>query len=911
MAYLRRFFLRVFNVFRPGRAEPDLTRELMSHLTLLEDDFQRRGMTPEEAQLAARRAFGGVEQTKELHRDARSFRWLDDARQDLQYGVRGLRRMPGFSTVAVLSLALGIGANTAIFSIMEAALWKAIPVHEPEQLRLFSWVSGPRTVMNSTWGNWRRVATGGRTSTSFSYIIFQGLQQQDAAFDSVFAFKPIGRVTATVNSEADLVIGHLVSGNFYDGVGVKPIVGRSIVPADDVGGRTEVVAVISDGFWARRFGRDMSVVGKQIRINQVPVTIVGVNPREFTGVEPGQHPDIFMPLTAQPVVLPWRYAKTGSLLDDPDYWWVLVMGRLKSGVSQSQAQSAMEVAFRQTVRASLPDRADRDQPTLRLLTGSRGLDNLREEFARPLLVLVSFVALVLLIVCANLAILLLARAEGRRRELSLRLALGAGRWRITRQLLTEGLTLGVGGGVLGLLFGYWTRDAIPGLLVPSWMTDLQFKAEFDSRVLLLAFAVTLVTSVVFSIAPVWQSSRVEIGAALKDGGRLAMNVVRPLRGKSLVVLQVCLSVLLLIGAGLFVRTLSSLRSVSLGFQPDRILLFAIDPPRARYAGHSRNALFEQLQKRIGAIPGVQASSLSEEPLMGGGSSTTRVGPDGRAAGPKDQAWVNDVGWGFFETMGIPIIFGRSFDVQDREDSPPVVVVNQQFVLEFFPNDNPLGRTLRNNNLLYHIVGVCGDTHFDRARKPVPPTFYRLFTQGRDHGALTFEVRTSTSTAAIMNSIRQVVRAVDKDLPIFDVRTQTEQINATLSRERLFVTLTSAFGVLALVLASVGIYGLMAYSVSRRTSEIGIRMALGAERRTVLLMILREASTLAAIGVALGVAAATGLSRYIQSMLFGVQPVDLITIATAVAAMMTVAFVAGWWPARRASHLDPTVALRHE
>ena len=897
--------------FRRAGVERRMDEELQFHVQSYADDLVRGGIAPEEARRRARAELGGIEGRKEECRDALGIRLLDELVADGRYALRQLRRSPVFSAVAILSLALGIGANTAIFSLMEAAIWKPSPVPEPERLGLFSWVSGPRSIMNSSWGNWTHSAASGRASTSFSYPVFEALRRQPA-FQSVFAFKPLGRVTAIVDGDAELVSAQLVSGDFYPGVGIAPIAGRAIGPGDDQRAGSETVAVISDGYWARRFGRSPSAVGAKIRVNQVPVTIVGVNPPSFTGVEPGDRPDVFMPLSTQPLVLPWRYARTGSLLDDPDYWWVLVMGRLKPDVTHTQAEAALEVAFQQAVSATLPDRADRDRPHFRLRSGSRGQDNLRHEFATPLFGLVALVGVVLLMASANLASLLLARAVARRRELGLRLALGAGRWRIARQLLTEGLALGVAGGALGVLLAYWAKDAIPHLLSPSWASgERQFAAEFDLRVLLLTTAVTIVTTVLFSLAPIWQSLKVEINAALKDGGRGTTTGPATLRGKGLVVFQMCLSVSLLAGAGLFLRTLANLRSVDIGFRPERVVLFTIDPPRARYQGSARRALFARLDEAIGAVPGVEAASLSETALLAGGSSVTRVGPDGRTAGPDDEAWVNDVGSRFFETIGIPILSGRSFDEHDRESSPPVVVVSQRFGRRFFPGEDPVGRTLRNGGVVYEIVGVCGDTPFGRIREPVPPTFYRHFAQVREPGAMTFEVRAAGSEAAVMREVRAAVRAVDKDLPVFDVRTQTQQIDALLARERLFVALTSAFGVLAVFLASIGVYGLLAHGVSRRTNEIGIRLALGAKRRDVLVMILREASSLAALGAVIGLVVVAALSRYIRAMLFGISPADPATLGGAVTAMMLVALLAGWFPARRASRLDPMTALRHE
>ena len=894
-----------------SRVEQRMDDELRFHIESYADDLARAGLPMEEARRRAAVEFGGVEGRKDECRDALGLRRLDELIADGRYAFRQLRRSPVFAAVAVLSLGLGIGANSAIFSLLEAAVWKPITVPEPEQLALFSWASGPRSLMNSSNGNWRRASGGARTSTSFSYPVFDALKGQDQLFEAVFAFKPIGRITAVVEGEAELLEAQLVSGDFYRGVGVAPFAGRALSPSDDVRGGTETVAVISHGYWVRRFGRSPSAVGTRIRVNEVPVTIVGVNAPGFTGVDWGDRADVFLPLSAQPLLSPLRRAHAVPPLDDPDYWWVVVMGRLKPGVMRVQAQTALEVAFQQAIKATLPDRPDRDQPHFELLAGSRGQDNLREEFATPLLVLGALVGVVLLIACANVASLLLARAVVRRRELSLRLALGASRWRLVRQLLTEGLALGVLGGAVGLVLAYWTRNAIPGLLLPSWAAgDLQFNPEFDVRVVVLTLAVTLVTAILSSLGPIWQSLRVEINAGLKEGGR-ALLAPAARRGKSLVVFQVGLSVSLLIGAGLFVRTLANLRSVSLGFRPEHVVLFTIDPPRARYAGDARRALFVRLDDAMGAIPRVEAASVSETPLVSGGSSRTRVGPNGRIPAAGDEAWVNDVGSRFFETMGIPILIGRSFGAHDRETSAPVTVVNQQFARQFFPNENAIGKTIRNNDRLYEVVGICGDTPFGQLRAPVPSTFYRHFTQADEPGAMTFEVRTAASEAALMSDVRAAVRGIDRDLPVFDVRTQAQQIDATLSRERLFVVLTSAFGVLALVLASIGIYGLMAHGVSRRTNEIGVRLALGAERRDVMVMILREASALAVAGAAMGVLAAAALSRYVRAMLFGITPADPAAIGGAVAAMMAVALLAAWFPARKASRLDPTIALRHE
>ncbi len=898
--------------FERSRMESDMDEELRFHIEQYAEDLVRDGLSPQEARQKARAEFGVIEARKDECREALGLRLLDEARADFRYAARMLRQSPAFTVVAILSLALGIGANTAIFSLMEAALWKAIPVKNPEQLRLLSWVSGPKEVMNGTWGDWYQTATQ-TASNVFSYAVFREMQRHTQGFQNLFAFKQAGLITAVIDSHADLVESELVSGNFYAGIGVSTIAGRPITPSDDVRGGGNV-AVISDSFWSRRFGRDASAIGKQISLNQVPFTIIGVNPPDFTGMLPGDNPEIYLPLSVQPAIIPMRYTnnKYGSLLDDPENWWLLIMARLRPGISESQLQAALDVVLTQDVRASLPNKKDRDMPRLRLETGSRGLDYLRGEFGRPLIVLMSLVGLVLLIACANLANLLLARATTRQREISVRLALGAGRWRIMHQMLTEGLALAILGGAAGVMFGYWIRNGIPSLLAASWKTS-PFQAEFDFRVLLISLLVTLLTGILFSLAPAWQSTRVEVNAALKDGTRSTMSLPKLLAGKSLVVFQISLSLLLLIGAGLFTRTLSNLKSADLGFRPERILLFTLDPPRTRYAGEKRKALFLQLEEQIQAIPGIQSATLSSSVLVGNGSSTTGARPVGRAPRPglADRTWINDVGDGFFETMGIPILYGRSLGSRDRANSPRAIVVNKQFVRTFFPGANPVGQQVISDNGTYRIVGVCGDARFDQIRGSAPPTLYRPFLQAQEVGQMTFELKAAASEASIVKSVRDVVRSIDKDLPVFDVRTQIEQIDATVSHERLFAALTSGFGLLAVILASIGIYGIMAYAVARRTSEIGIRMALGAQRRQVLLMILRDTAIMAAVGIGVGIAAASVLTRYISSMLYGLEPSDPLTLCGAAMLLLAIALTAGWWPARKASRLDPMVALRHE
>lgn len=892
--------------------EPSQQDEWRFHIEERAGDLEREGMTRDEAWRVARAEFGTFDARREESRDAIGLRWLDDLRADLRYALRLLRGAPTFTAVAVLSLALGIGANSAMFSLMESVLWKALPVQAPGQLYQLTWVSGPNRTFGSSWGNLSSTGTGGLTSGSFSYRAFEALRAAPgSAFRSLFAFKPIGRVTAVIDGRAELVESDLVSGEFYQGLGVGPPVGRAIVPADDRRNADGTVAVISDAFWARRFGRDPSTIGKTIRVNEVAVTIIGINPPAFTGLTPGRRPDVFMPLSMQPIVLPWRWSRNPSLLEDPDYWWVLVMGRLAAGADVRQTQAALDVVLGDVVRPLLAAKPGSDRPRLRLTPGGRGVDDLRDQFSRPLLVLVAFAGLVLLIACANLANLLLARAAGRQREISMRLALGAGPGRIARQVLTEGLVLAGLGGAAGVLLGFWLRNGIPRLLASSWQPE-QLSAEFNGRVMALSLVVTLLTGVLFSLVPMWQVTRVRVAMALKDGSHSTMGRSRRLARRSLVVLQVALSVVLLIGAGLFVRTLWNLRAADLGFKPQRIVLFTIDPPRTRYAGEQRTTLFSRLEDEIARLPGVESASLSSEALVAGSTSTTRVTPAGRRSrGQRDRAWVNDVGSSFFETMGIPIVYGRGLERQDRAGTHRVAVVNQQFVRTFFPDRDPIGQTFSHGDQTCQIVGVAGDARYDRISAGMPPTFYRPFAQAEDLGSMTFEVRTTLEPGSLLRMVRAAIGTIDRDLPVFDVRTQVDQIEATLSQQRLFAALTSAFGLLALVLAAVGIYGVIAGSVASRIGEIGVRMALGAEGRQVLSMILRETVSLAGLGVIAGVAGAAAVVRYVASFLYDITPFDPATALIAVLLMLAVALLSGWWPARFASRLDPMHALRHE
>jgi predicted permease len=599
-----------------------------------------------------------------------------------------------------------------------------------------------------------------------------------------------------------------------------------------------------------------------------------------------------------------------------DLWWVLVMGRMNTGSSDRTAEAALNVELSAAVRATMPAKAAKPAPRLMLLDGSRGQNPAAEDLAKPIYVLMGLSGFVLLLACANLANLLLARAGARRREVSVRVALGATRRRILRQMLTESLTLSLLGGAAGLLLAYLVRDAIPHLLSTAWAPPA-FSARFDWRILSFATAVSILTGLVFGLAPAWESARVEVNSGLKDSPQTASHRRRGLAGKAIVIIQVALSMLLVVGAGLFVQTLSQLGRARLGFRPDHLLLFGIVPPRNSYPGAKITPLYRQIEENLAAIPGVQSVTLTGLPLVGGNFGVHTFIPEGqqRKAQGNPSALSNYTGRTFFSTFAIPIIAGRAFDATDTETSVKVTVINESLAKEYFPGRSPVGRTFEtgwNNPMRLQIVGVCADAKYDSLRKPPEPTFYVPYWEEKNGvSGVTFAISTRMDTQALLPLLRQAVGAIDRNLPLLDVRTQNEQIASTMQNERNFADLTAAFGVLALLLAAIGIYGIMAYAVARRTNEIGIRMALGAEPRRVLVMVLREASWLAAIGIAAGVCVALVMGRLIASMLYGLRSWDPITFASSAALLIAVATAASWIPARRAAAMNPMRALRHE
>jgi len=893
------------SLFHRAELDRNMEAEFRFHFDKYAEQLIQSGIAPDEARRRARLELGSLATQKENCRRSLGLRLWDELIADIRFGVRMLRKSPAFAIIAVLSLALGIGVNTTIFTLAKSVLLDRLQVPDPDQLRLLSWTSGKNFAMESLWGNFSDEG-GAAHSSSFSYPVYKALRNQTNMFQPLFAFKDISQMTATVDGRAEAIYGELVSGNFYDGMRIHPALGRGISPADDVEGKANV-AVLSDAFWARHFARSPDVIGKTININLLPVTIVGVNHPSFTGAEMSRFPEVFLPLSAQPTFLP--RGKTGNLLTDPNSWWLQIIGRRidSPNVSDSALESALDTPFLQVVKSTVTIKEGHDDlPHIRVQPGRRGLDYAKEEFIRPIYVLIALVVFVLLIACANLANLLLARSTARQREMSVRVAMGASRMRVVRQVVTESLLLSLAGGVGGVILGYLLRNLLPRLSSNPW-EGIGLHPRFDLYVILFTLGVSVVTGLLLSIPQAFQGRREDVSSGLKEGTRSTASG-HNFASKALVIFQISVSLVLLFGAGLFLKTLSNLRAAPIGFQPDRIVLFEIDPPRSRYTPEASLPLHQKILDALVAVPGVQSATLSSDPLVAQDSSINRFQRNDRPKDSKAEAWENNVGSNFFQTLQIPILAGRSFSSSDILTSPKVAIINQKLAHKYFADENPIGKTF--NKEKYEIVGVCGDTKYEDLKSEAPPTFFLPYTQSFEAN-VTYEVRTFATGAEILKSLQQAVATVDKDLPLIHIRTQNEQIDATLSGQRIFALLTSAFGVLALILACIGIYGIMAYTVTRRTNEIGIRMALGAPRSKVLRMILGEASILTIIGVVIGVVTSLFLARLVTTMLYGLKPSDPAALSSAAFVLVAIALVAGWLPARRASQVDPMDALRHE
>jgi predicted permease len=834
--------------------------------------------------------------------------------QDIRYGLRMLLKAPGFTAVAVITLALGIGANTAIFSLINAVMLKSLPVKNPQQLVLFQWDDNKWPLKFGQ--------TGWDSKYSFSYPTFEDFRAQDDALSSAFAWVPLGfndqNVTIGINGEPTLANGQMVTGEYFSGLGVTALLGRGLTEADENPSAPRV-AVISYAYWTRRFARDRSIIGRNLTLNGIPFTIIGVTPPAFYGVQVGMEPDLWIAFDDKPNLRPWsNEPNDGTSVFTARNWLCLnIIGRLKNGVTKAQAQSSLDALFHHIVTADWhPDKPD-DVPHMFLAQASQGLPQLQQSTGQPLYILMVAVGMVLLIACANVATLLLARATARKKEISVRLAIGASRFRLIRQLLTESVLMSILGGALGLIFAAWGTRALVALMSSS-SSPLILDTGADSKVLLFTLAAAFFTGILFGLAPAFRITRIELASAMKDTAANVSNARDKHRlGKSLIVAQVAASLVLMVGAGLFVRTLVNFETKSFGFNQRHLLSFGLDPTRAGYSDARLANLYSQLLDRIQALPGVKAATMMEYAPFDGWSNNNDVAIEGE--GNKTISFnvqSQRIGPDFFTTMGIPIIAGRGINRADTTASSMVAVVDETFAKKFFPGQNPIGQRFSRGDKFdskdtVEIVGVAKPAELTNPHAELRPKAYYAYAQVKHLDMMYFEVRTQGAPSAVTSELRDAVLQADPALPMMDLKTQTEETGEALSQERLFARLTSVFGLLALVLAMIGLYGTMAYSVTRKTHEIGIRMALGANPANVLVMVICQGITLALTGVAIGIVVALGATRLISSMIFGVKSYDPITFLAVAAVLVIVALLACYIPARRAMKVDPMIALRYE
>ena len=916
------FFRKVAWWLRQRRKEDEVREELQFHLAEEADERSAEGLSQDQAAAAARRDLGNVTLVREDARVLWSWVWIEQLGQDLRYGMRAMFKNRMFTTLAALSLALGIGANTAIYSFMDSILLRSLPVSDPESLVVMKWrsrpVNGSEFVMHGGDGSVYRDGAG-RIAAVFPFPAFDHLRDVSApVLSNLFAHKNAGSVNVRVRNEAELVQGEYVTGGFFDGLAVVPAAGRLIHPDDDSAGAPPV-AVLSMGYSQSRFGSAEAAVGQSILVNNVSFTVIGVAPSEFFGVDPAEAPEIYLPMQMRRV-----FDRIGArAFADPNFYWIEIMGRLRPGVDLEHAQSALSGSFNQWVAGTAANDQERQNlPVLGLEEGAGGLDSLRRQYAKPLYVLLTMVGLILAIACANTANLLLARASARKREIAVRLSLGAGRWRVVRQLLTESVLLASLSGALGVIVGVFGIRVLTRLLA-NGQAGFTLHAELNWHVLTVTLLLSVLCGVLFGLVPAMQSTRPSLMPVLKDRSmgdtraRFSERIPRVSLMQVLVVAQIAISLLLLVAAGLFVRTLSNLQSISLGFNRENVLLFDVNAPQAGLTESRITAFYSDLQRRLHEVPGVRDVTLSHASLIRAGRShPTTV--NGVATQNTRIMWA---GPSFFTTMQIPILRGREIGDGDRDGAPRVAVVSEDFVRNNFGDRDPLGQHveiggyMRVNGapVVLEIVGIAATARYGGLKNEIPPVVYVPYAQLASSilGSMTYALRTDNDPQGYAGTVRRIVHEVDGRVALTNLKTQAADIDQTINQEIVFARLCGAFAILALVIACVGLYATMAYAVARRTNEIGLRMALGAGRGNVIWMVLREVGVLAAIGIAIGVPTALATSRLVESFLFETKPNDPRAMMLAAIVLVTATLSAGYGPARRAARVDPIIALRHE
>ncbi len=903
-------YIRIRSLFRPTVVNQELDEELRFHLEHQTEKYVRAGLSPSDAQRKARLEFGGFSQVEEQCREARGLSYAEMLAQDLRFAFRVLRKSPGFTLVIVLTLALGIGANIAIFSLVNAVMLRSLPVTDPQQLVVAEWSAknNPQHLGMAGFGDCRRseASPGG---CSFSEPMFKEIRDQTNLFSTVMAFAGPMELNLSGNGAASMAQGELVSGSYFETLGVKPEFGRTF-SLEDEKANAPAVTILDYGYWQRAFGASPDVIGRTIRLNNNAFTIVGVAEPSFTRLTPGKSVDLFVPLS-QALPLGFKWARSSDTLS----WWMVVVGRLKPGVKPAQAQAASDALFlNDALHGEKPVWKPEDNPHLHLIPAQQGLAGIRSQFGEPLELLMAVVGLVMMIACANVAGLMLARAASREREMAVRLAMGATRSRVVRQLLTESLVLSFIGAALGGLLAYVGTISLAAFFSDNSFMPLKLDLRPDATVLLFAMGTAVLTGIAFGLAPAFRGARTQVATELKRNAASTTQSIgigrRFALGNALVVFQVALSMVVLSGAGLLMRTLYKLHEINPGFDTHNVLLFSIDPQLAGYKDDQIGALYANLQRRLAALPGVTGVSYSSHALLDGSLWTNDIRVEGQANKNTVESQMLSVGPDYFKTMKIPLMEGRFLQETESDGNQKIAVVNQEFARKFTDGRNPIGLRFSDTDpkpTQWLIIGVVGDTRYADLRTPEAPTAFVPLSSG---GA-TFAVRSAVAPSSLMAAVRRQVNEADGNLPIARMQTQSDSIDRLLFGERLIARLFGCFGVLGLLLAAVGLYGLLSYEVSRRTREIGIRTALGAQRRRVLLMILRQGVALVVLGAVAGLAAAAGVTRLLKSLLYNVQPTDPYTFALVACLLIIIGTIACFIPARRATRVDPMEALRCE
>jgi predicted permease len=900
------------------KREKELEKEIQHHLRMAATERKERGASVREAEARARREFGNVGLVKEVTRDAWGWRWLEDMIEDIRYGIRVLSKNPGFSAVAVLTLAIGIGANSAIFTLLDAAILKPLPVKDADSLRIIEWTNRefPDGVSNVN-GDYDQISGTQVQASSIGANLYRRLAREQTAFSVLIGVADPDTAAIANNAlPAEQVSLQYVSDNFFQGLGILPVLGRPFRDDEDRVGQ-EPVVIVSHRLWMERFGGAREALNRNININNVPAHIVGVAPPGFFGLRAGQWTDVYAPLGMRAAFEPGGSGGQALGEDDRD-WWVRQVGRLKPGVPEGAAKAQLRSQFRQLAAAEMSVEPGK-VPELVTLPGRRGFNALNRKDSNALWILTLLVGVLLLIVCANVANLMLSRSVAQQRESAVRLALGATRLRVFRQRLTESGVLGLVGGAVGLAFGYVLAGAIQLLLRSGLDASKVFDLHLDLRVLACTGALSIFTALLFGSAPALQAARAEISDTLKAQTRSVIG--GPLRvPRVLVSAQIALCMTALVAAGLLGHSLENLKWTEVGFDRQNLAYVTVNPGQAGYPQQRLVPYMDRLRQELARLPGVLQVSNVHIRLLSGNGDLSRVSLPGQAAPIEkgvvargEAANVNWVGDGFFDTLRIPLLSGRKINERDIHANADVVVVDELFARQFFPNQNPLGHRFGfdpEESNRFEIVGIVGNARYNSLRDAPLPTVYEPFVPDF-RNPIHFAIRTTADSGGLANNVRAAVASVDPGVPVTEFHTQNALIDRLLRTERLLAMVSAAFGLVALTLAAVGIGGVLAYAVARRTNEIGVRMALGAAASDVIRMVMRDAMWMAGAGILVGLPCAYAIGKILKAMLFHIEPFDPRTAALSLFTLLAVALLAAWLPARRAMRVDPVVALRYE